>query len=66
MGKCCEHPYSINSESWGPRVNTRSLQSDTKLNQLQGQVDDVVDIMKNNVNKVIERGDRLEDLQDKS
>ncbi|RUS84953.1 hypothetical protein EGW08_007264, partial [Elysia chlorotica] len=34
--------------------------------RLQGQVDDVVDIMKNNVNKVIERGDRLEDLQDKS
>ncbi|GFO45728.1 vesicle-associated membrane protein 4-like [Plakobranchus ocellatus] len=50
----------------GPRVNTKSLQSDTKLNQLQGEVDDVVDIMKNNVNKVIERGDRLEDLQDKS
>ncbi|KAK3732490.1 hypothetical protein RRG08_030690 [Elysia crispata] len=50
----------------GPRVNTKSLHSDRKLNQLQGQVDDVVDIMKNNVNKVIERGDRLEDLQDKS
>ena len=34
--------------------------------RIQSQVDDVVDIMKSNVNKVLERGDRLEDLQDKS
>ena len=34
--------------------------------RLRGQVDDVVDVMKSNVSKVIERGDRLEDLQDKS
>ena len=33
---------------------------------MRGQVDDVVDVMKSNVSKVIERGDRLEDLQDKS
>ena len=36
------------------------------LTRLRGQVDDVVDVMKSNVSKVIERGDRLEDLQDKS
>ena len=34
--------------------------------RLRGQVDEVVDVMKTNVSKVIERGDRLEDLQDKS
>uniref|UniRef100_A0A0B7BUZ9 V-SNARE coiled-coil homology domain-containing protein n=1 Tax=Arion vulgaris TaxID=1028688 RepID=A0A0B7BUZ9_9EUPU len=50
----------------GPKVNTDKLRSDHKMKQLQGQVDDVVDIMKSNVSKVIERGDRLEDLQDKS
>ncbi|XP_055898783.1 vesicle-associated membrane protein 4-like [Biomphalaria glabrata] len=50
----------------GPRVNTDKLKSDPKINRLHGQVEEVVDIMKSNVNKVIERGDRLEDLQDKS
>ena len=34
--------------------------------RLRGQVDEVVDVMKSNVSKVVERGDRLEDLQDKS
>ena len=34
--------------------------------RLQGQVDEVVGVMKDNVAKVIDRGDRLEDLQDKS
>ena len=35
-------------------------------NRLKGQVDEVVGVMKDNVAKVIDRGDRLEDLQDKS
>lgn len=34
--------------------------------RLQNQVDEVVDIMQSNIGKVMERGDRLEDLQDKS
>ena len=34
--------------------------------RLRGQVDEVVDVMKANVSRVVERGDRLEDLQDKS
>lgn len=50
----------------GPRVKTDKLRSDPKISNLQNQVDDVVDIMKSNVSRVIERGDRLEDLQDKS
>ena len=29
-------------------------------------MDEVVDVMKANVSRVVERGDRLEDLQDKS
>ncbi|XP_045194535.1 vesicle-associated membrane protein 4-like [Mercenaria mercenaria] len=49
----------------GPRVNTQRL-NDPKIGRLRGQVEEVVDVMKDNVTKVIERGDRLEDLQDKS
>ncbi|XP_060065721.1 vesicle-associated membrane protein 4-like [Ylistrum balloti] len=50
----------------GPNVKTNSLREDPKINRLQNQVDDVVGIMKDNMGKVIDRGDRLEDLQDKS
>ncbi|KAH3797226.1 vesicle-associated membrane protein 4-like [Dreissena polymorpha] len=49
----------------GPGVNTRAL-PDPKIGRLRGQVDEVVGVMKENVSRVIERGDRLEDLQDKS
>jgi hypothetical protein len=34
--------------------------------RLQNQVDEVVDIMQSNIGKVMERGEKLEDLQDKS
>ena len=34
--------------------------------RLQNQVDEVVDVMQNNIGRVMERGERLEDLQDKS
>uniref|UniRef100_A0A8C5CXM2 Vesicle-associated membrane protein 4 n=1 Tax=Gadus morhua TaxID=8049 RepID=A0A8C5CXM2_GADMO len=33
---------------------------------VQSQVDEVIDVMQENISKVIERGERLEDLQDKS
>lgn len=33
---------------------------------MQSQVDEVIDVMQENISKVIERGERLEDLQDKS
>ena len=36
------------------------------LDRLQGQVHEVVDVMRDNIGKVMDRGDRLEDLQDKS
>ncbi|KAA0703691.1 hypothetical protein E1301_Tti000662 [Triplophysa tibetana] len=34
----------------------------TKLNQVQDQVNDVKVILKDNINKVLERGERLDDL----
>jgi vesicle-associated membrane protein 4 len=33
---------------------------------VQSQVDEVIDVMQENISKVIDRGERLEDLQDKS
>ena len=34
--------------------------------RLQSQVHEVVDVMKDNIGKVMDRGDRLDDLHDKS
>ncbi|XP_028273223.1 vesicle-associated membrane protein 8 isoform X2 [Parambassis ranga] len=34
----------------------------TKMDQVQGQVNEVKVILKDNINKVLERGDRLDDL----
>lgn len=50
----------------GPNADPKRLRSDPKIDRLQHQVNEVVDVMQNNVSKVLERGDRLEDLQDKS
>ncbi|XP_071401585.1 vesicle-associated membrane protein 8 isoform X2 [Centroberyx affinis] len=36
--------------------------SSHKLDQVQGQVNEVKVILKDNINKVLERGDRLDDL----
>ena len=40
--------------------------SSVKLDQVQGQVNEVKVILKDNINKVLERGDRLDDLMDKT
>lgn len=34
--------------------------------RVQSQVDEVIDVMQENISKVIERGERLDELQDKS
>ena len=39
---------------------------DGKIVHLQGQVDEVIDVMQDNIGRVMERGDRLDDLADKS
>ncbi|EHB17731.1 Vesicle-associated membrane protein 4, partial [Heterocephalus glaber] len=46
----------------GPRFGPRN----DKINHVQNQVDEVIDVMKENITKVIERGERLDELQDKS
>lgn len=40
--------------------------SPTCVPRVQSQVDEVIDVMQENISKVIERGERLDDLQDKS
>ncbi|XP_042562986.1 synaptobrevin homolog 1-like [Clupea harengus] len=40
--------------------------SSSKVNQMQDQVNDVKVILKDNINKVLERGERLDDLIDKT
>ncbi|XP_075689415.1 vesicle-associated membrane protein 4 isoform X2 [Rhinoderma darwinii] len=37
-----------------------------KIRHVQNQVDEVIDVMQENITKVIERGERLDELQDKS
>ncbi|KAF3835061.1 hypothetical protein F7725_027619, partial [Dissostichus mawsoni] len=49
----------------GPTAPRFGPQND-KFKQVQSQVDEVIDVMQENISKVIERGERLEDLQDKS
>uniref|UniRef100_A0A3P8UVW5 Vesicle-associated membrane protein 4 n=1 Tax=Cynoglossus semilaevis TaxID=244447 RepID=A0A3P8UVW5_CYNSE len=46
----------------GPRFGAQN----DKIKQVQSQVDEVIDVMQENISKVIERGERLDDLQDKS
>ncbi|MGH0171709.1 UNVERIFIED_CONTAM: hypothetical protein FKN15_010220 [Acipenser sinensis] len=46
----------------GPKIG----QKNEKIKQVQTQVDEVIDVMQENITKVIERGERLDDLQDKS
>ncbi|XP_059369087.1 vesicle-associated membrane protein 4-like isoform X1 [Carassius carassius] len=46
----------------GPRFGGQN----EKIKQVQSQVDEVIDVMQENISKVIERGERLDELQDKS
>ncbi|XP_013793616.1 vesicle-associated membrane protein 4-like isoform X1 [Limulus polyphemus] len=51
----------------GPTSKSRKLLTeDSKVRQVQFQVDEVTGIMKENIGKIMERGDRLEELEDKS
>lgn len=50
----------------GPTAQPSRLMEDGRLSRIQGQVSEVVGVMQNNISKVMERGDRLEDLSIKS
>lgn len=48
------------------RGPTRPSVGNANIHRLQNQVDEVVDVMQSNIGRVMDRGDRLEDLHDKS
>lgn len=51
----------------GPTSSGKTLTiQDKKLRRVQFQVDEVSSIMKDNIEKIMERGERLEDLEEKS
>ena len=51
----------------GPSARpSQLLRQDPQVSRLQGQVNEVVGVMQNNISKVLDRGERLEDLHDKS
>lgn len=39
---------------------------DVRLNEVQREVDDVTNLMRNNLEKTLQRGEQLEELDDKS
>lgn len=49
----------------GPRMGG-TLHKDEKIGKLQNKVGEVIDVMKDNVHKVMDRGYKLEELQDRS
>jgi vesicle-associated membrane protein 4 len=46
--------------------NQAPAASSSKTNQVQQQVDEVVGIMQDNIHKVVQRGEQLESLQNKT
>ncbi|KAG7253280.1 hypothetical protein CRUP_018083, partial [Coryphaenoides rupestris] len=62
------HAVSVLNGFCSPQRNLLEEDSDEEEDffLVQSQVDEVIDVMQENISKVIERGERLEDLQDKS
>uniref|UniRef100_A0A3Q3N846 Vesicle associated membrane protein 1a n=1 Tax=Mastacembelus armatus TaxID=205130 RepID=A0A3Q3N846_9TELE len=50
----------------GPAAGPPNLTSNRRLQQTQAQVDEVVDIMRVNVDKVLERDQKLSELDDRA
>jgi len=51
----------------GPLGQNKSVKfKDDKLLEVRGQISEVTEVMKENITKVIERGDKLDDLQEQS
>ncbi|XP_018538510.1 vesicle associated membrane protein 1a [Lates calcarifer] len=50
----------------GPAASAPNLTSNRRLQQTQAQVDEVVDIMRVNVDKVLERDQKLSELDDRA
>ncbi|XP_003387304.1 PREDICTED: vesicle-associated membrane protein 4-like [Amphimedon queenslandica] len=63
-----EEEIFVNSSPHVPHSSRTHSQyaQDPKIRQVQNQVTGVISTMKDNITKVLERGDKLEDLEEKS
>ena len=59
-------PPSLPGSSSPPDPYTPDTDANSKTRLIQGQLEEVKVVMKDNIGKVIERGEAIEDLQDKS
>ncbi|XP_065715136.2 vesicle-associated membrane protein 2 [Patagioenas fasciata] len=59
-------PPPAGGEGGGPPAPPPNLTSNRRLQQTQAQVDEVVDIMRVNVDKVLERDQKLSELDDRA
>ncbi|GAA96126.1 hypothetical protein E5Q_02787 [Mixia osmundae IAM 14324] len=59
-------PYIPGAQPGGASKPTGSKAPNSKTAEIQGQIDDTVNIMRENITKVNERGERLDSLQDKT
>ncbi|KAJ6551311.1 synaptobrevin-domain-containing protein [Mycena capillaripes] len=55
-----------NGAAGGPPAGGSQGQGNAKTAAIQAQIDSTVDIMRENITKVAERGERLDSLQDKT
>ncbi|KAI9654309.1 MAG: SNAP receptor, synaptobrevin [Alyxoria varia] len=60
-----EQPYDPYVPS-GQNASGAGGQGNERTAQLQAQIDDTVGVMRDNINKVSQRGERLDSLQDKT
>ena len=52
--------------NWKAKNPNYNSTNNTQFTALQNQVDEVKDVMTNNIDSILQRGDRLEDLVDKT
>ena len=57
---------NLESSKSSSKLTPTKPKLDGKLGRLQNQVEDVVDAMKSNIEKVVDRGQSLNDLNDRS
>lgn len=60
------NPRSEPYDPYLPRSGSSSNSGNPKTAAIQQQIDDTVGIMRENITKVAERGERLDSLQDKT
>jgi len=59
-------PYIPNNGAAPPAAGSAAGQGNNRTAALQAEIDSTVGIMRDNINKVSERGERLDSLQDKT